>query len=113
MSRNVLALHLVVSLLVAASGSRVASAASTPGSLCNTNAVRPRVTELPSTVNKQHYDLQPGTPITSQIVGAFDLNGNETCTGGAAGVDIFIKSTDFGNQTVCGSLSNCAPGNSD
>src|SRR5262245_38138586 len=86
-----------------------ALAATAPGSLCNTPSVPGcgAATDLPSTVNDQHYDLEVGVPITAVIIGATDLTGNETCTGDGPGVDVIIKSGDFGNQTVCGSLSGC------
>src|SRR5262245_318868 len=83
-----------------------------PGSLCNTPGApgaTPQcdgATPLPL-FNNQHYALEPGTPIISKIVGATDLTGGESCTGGSPGtVDVIIKSS-FGNLTVCGALSDC------
>src|SRR5262245_22810728 len=78
------------------------------GALCNTPGATPlcaAATPLP-VFNNQHYTLKAGTSIISTIVGATDLTGSETCTGGAPGVDVFIKSA-FGDQTVCGALSAC------
>src|SRR5262245_25214688 len=79
------------------------------GALCNTPGATPlcaAATPLP-VFNNQHYTVPAGTTITSTIVGATDLTGTETCTGGGAGVDVFIKGSFAGNQTVCGTLSAC------
>jgi len=83
-------------------------AANGPGSLCNTPGATgcAGATSLP-TFNSTHYALMPGVTITSKIIGATDLLGTETCSSGPAGVDVIIKSSQFGNETVCGSLSSC------
>src|SRR5262249_43379291 len=63
------------------------------GALCNTPGATPlcaAADPLP-VFNNQHYTVQAGATITSTIVGATDLTGSETCTGGGAGVDVFIK----------------------
>src|SRR5262249_34286102 len=107
------ALHAVAVAILAVAGIAArpdAALANAPGSLCNTPSASPLcagATLLTSDTNKIHYDLQPGTTIVSKIIGATDLTGNETCSSGPAGVDVIIKSTDFGNQTVCGTLSDC------
>src|SRR5262249_25266009 len=100
---------LFLALLGAAAAPEVALAAQAPGSLCNTPAATgcAGATSLQSNTNDHKYDLQPGVTVTSKIIGATDLTGNETCSSGPAGVDVIIKSSVFGNTTVCGSLSNC------
>jgi hypothetical protein len=61
--------------------------------------------------NPTHWEAQAGTTITDTIQGATDLpctgpNGRpNTQTCGDGFVDVFIKSSDFGNTTVCGSVS--------
>ena len=91
-----------------------ARAAAAPGALCNTPSATPDcvgATLLQSDTNKIHYDVLAGTTVTSKIVGATDLTGTESCTGGSAGtIDVFVKTSFFGNQVVCGTLSGC-PGN--
>src|SRR5262245_6064470 len=87
----------------------VPGAAIAAGTLCNTPAAPPlcaAATPLP-VFNNQHYTVGAGTSIISTIVGATDLTGSETCTGGAAGVDVFIKGSFAGNEIVCGTLSAC------
>ena len=90
-------------------------AALAAGALCNTPSATPLcagATSLP-VFNSQHYTVEAGATIISTIVGATDLTGSETCTGGSPGVDVFIKSSfaPGGNQTVCGALSNCPGAN--
>src|SRR5262249_22585259 len=79
------------------------------GALCNTPSATPlcaAADPLP-VFNSQHYTVAAGATITSTIVGATDLTGSETCTGGGAGVDVFIKGAFAGNEVVCGTLSAC------
>src|SRR5262249_52789438 len=87
-----------------------------PGSLCNTpSATGADCTGATSldVFNNTHYALMAGATITSKIIGATDLTGGESCTGGSPGtVNVIIKSS-FGDETVCGSLSGCAPGTAD
>src|SRR5689334_12465060 len=95
----------LIALLVTAVGARSAAAAAA-GSLCNTPAATgcAGTTSLTTDTNKIHYDIHPGQTVTSKIIGATELTGTETCTAGGSGVDVIIKSSDFGNQTVCGSF---------
>src|SRR5262245_29586988 len=86
-----------------------------PGSLCNTPGAPGATPQCDGAAslpvfNNQHYALAAGASIISKIVGATDLTGSETCTGGSPGVDVIIKSS-FGNQTVCGALSDCPGAN--
>src|SRR5262249_48253003 len=79
------------------------------GALCNTPGATPlcaAATPLP-VFNNQHYTVAAAATITSTIVGATDLTASETCTGGGAGVDVFIKGSFAGNEVVCGTLSAC------
>src|SRR5262249_49752818 len=71
-------------LLILLPAARMAHAA---GSLCNTPSASgcAGATALP-VFNPTHYAVQVGTTITSKILGATDLLGTETCTGGGAGV---------------------------
>src|SRR5262245_2829237 len=102
-----LAAVVLFALLSIAAAPRGATAAA-EGTLCNTPAATgcAGATSLP-VFNPTHYALMPGVTITSKIIGATDLVGNETCSSGPAGVDVIIKSSQFGNETVCGSLSSC------
>jgi len=100
----------VFALAMLAASATTAFAAA-PGSLCNTPSLCPGATSLPSTVNDQHYDTHPGDSLIGKIIHASDLLGTEHCTSGPAGVDVFVKSTDFGNITLCGSLSSCPGAN--
>src|SRR5262249_33464221 len=79
------------------------------GALCNTPGATPLCAAAPPlpVFNSQHYTLQAGASIISTIVGATDLTGSETCTGGGAGVDVIIKGSFAGNEIVCGTLSAC------
>src|SRR5262245_29707575 len=111
MARRIGAVEAVLfALLSIAAAPRAATAANAPGSLCNTPAISgcAGATSLPA-FNPTHYGLMPGVTITSKIIGATDLTGNETCSapGNPPGVDVIIKSSQFGNTTVCGSLSSC------
>ena len=91
--------------MMAASATTALAAA--PGSLCNTPAFCPGATSLPSTVNDQHYDTHPADSLIGKIIHASDLLGTEHCTSGPAGVDVIVKSTDFGNTVLCGTMSGC------
>src|SRR5262245_10921561 len=86
-----------------------------PGSLCNTPGAPGATPQCDAAAslpvfNSQPYALAAGASTISKIVGATDLTGSETCTGGSPGVDVIIKSS-FGNQTVCGALSDCPGAN--
>ena len=48
--------------------------------------------------NPTHYALQVGTSVTCTITGAEDVSGQST-------VDVIIKSSQFGNQTVTGTVT--------
>ena len=79
-----------------------------PGSLCQTPTASgcTGATSLP-VFNPTHYRVQVGTTITGKIIGATDLTGAETCSSGGGGVDVIVKSSNFGNTTLCGTLSGC------
>src|SRR5436309_10154199 len=79
-----------------------------PGSLCQTPTASgcTGATSLP-VFNPTHYEVQIGTTITGKIIGATDLTGAETCSSGGSGVDVIVKSSNFGNTTLCGTLSGC------
>src|SRR5207248_791164 len=79
-----------------------------PGSLCQTPSASgcTGATSLP-VFNPTHYEVQIGTTITGKIIGATDLTGAETCSSGGSGVDVIVKSSNFGNTTLCGTLSGC------
>ena len=107
MARKIVAVKAVLFALLSLAAAP-SLAANGPGSLCNTPGATgcAGATSLP-VFNPTHYALVPGVTITSKIIGATDLLGTETCSSGPAGVDVIIKSSQFGNETVCGSLSSC------
>src|SRR5262249_28771979 len=108
MARKIVAVEAVLFALLSLAAAPRVEAANAPGALCNTPAIAgcAGATDLPP-FNPTHYGLQAGVTITSKILGATDLTGNETCSSGPAGVDVIIKSSQFGNTTVCGLLSSC------
>src|SRR5262249_10275264 len=108
MARKIVAVEAVLFALLSLAAAPRVEAANAPGALCNTPAIAgcAGATDL-TPFNPTHYGLKVGVTITSKILGATDLTGNETCTGGGAGGDVLLKSSPFGNTTVCGTLSGC------
>jgi len=108
MVRKIVGVEAVLFALASLAATPWVATAAAPGSLCNTPGASgcAGATSLP-VFNPTHYALMPGVTITSKIIGATDLVGNETCSSGPAGVDVIIKSSQFGNETVCGTLSSC------
>src|SRR5262245_25106057 len=107
-TRRALAARTLLLAILSVAAAPGASMALT-GALCNTPGATPLCAgadPLP-VFNSQHYTLAAGASTISKIVGATDLTGSETCTGGSPGVDVFIKGSFAGNEIVCGTLSAC------
>src|SRR6187397_1354413 len=78
------------------------SAAISEGSLAAPGGLAPTGVKY----NPTHWAVRAGDTITGTIVGATDVPDDSECSNGDPGVDVFIKSSTFGNTTLCGTLSN-------